>query len=437
MKMRCGKTLACIDAINSDERNFPALIIGPLSVLAGWENELIADGIPREQIVKIVSDGKSPEQTQRKLFHPGARYFLTNYEQLKRINALGARKKPLKGIGLQEWGSITADESYRLSNDEGRLFEYLTRYPATPMHQRRYILSGAPASENALDFAAQYIFLHGEYFGCRSAIAYKEKFWAWNPYTFKWVVRDPEHLRDILKYVHATAYCTTLEDLGLGGKKLYRVDRVEMNAEQKKQLLWLKTATVYDKKDGTTGLLDALVRCTFEAKISTGVHPLTNEIISRSKIEHAVQLWADHPEQMLVLSRFRAPITEAEAAFATAGAKVSAITGSTSRIERERIRLEFQSGRLDVIVAQVIPVKMGLDFSALSRVIYLSNSFSQDDRSQSEDRGQHAQRTTPYEIIDICTEGTHDEILTNVLTVKRENATLYVKAWNNDLTSGT
>jgi len=76
---------------------------------------------------------------------------------------------------------------------------------------------------------------------------------------------------------------------------------------------------------------------------------------------------------------------------------------------------------------------MGLDFPALDSIIYLSNSFSHDDRAQSEERGQHLHRTTPYSIIDINTRGTHDSDLTNVLTIKKQNAILYVKAWNFDI----
>jgi len=433
MKMRCGKTLACLDTAVALGR-FPVLIIAPVTVLAGWENELLGDGWTPADIVKVVAtSGWGPRQLQRKLFHPSASFFLVNYEQIKRVDALGARRRLLPGLGIGDWGTIIVDESYRIANDEGKLFEYLTRYPANPAKQHRFILSGAPASEHPLNFASQYIFLHGVYFGCRTTAEYRGKFWRWNEYTYKWEIRRESHYAEILAYIHATAFCTSLEDLGLGGRKLYRVDRVPLNEAQRSALQWLRVATTYPKKDGTTGILDPLVRCTFEAKISAGVHPLTNNILSTAKQDHAVALWTAHPEPMLVLSRFRSPIADAAERFKAAGARVGVITGDTPRAEREAIRAAFQAGLLDIVVAQTIPVKMGLDFSALGRLVYLSNSFSHDDRAQSEDRGQHANRVEPYEVLDICTEETHDEILTNVLTMKKENANLYTKAWAQDI----
>ena len=433
MRMRCGKTLACIDTING-LRAHPALIIAPVSVLASWENELIGEGVPRSYIIKIrAKSGKKPHQIQRQLLNPAGRYFLINFEMVKRVDALGIRRRVLPGLGLQDWRTIAVDESYRIANYEGKLWEYLSRFPAAPGSQYRYLLSGAPASEHPLDFASQMIFMDGEYFGCRTVSDYLSRFWRWNEYTYKYDVLQPGHLADILAHIQKSAFCTTLEDLGLGGKKLYRIDRVELNQAQKDLLQWLKTATVYIKKDGTTGILDPLVRCMFEAKISSGIHPLTNETVSVEKVTAAVQIWVDRPEPTLVLSRFVGPLFSAVPAYIAAGARVGLITGDTAPAAREALRQQFQAGTIDVIIAQVVPVKMGLDFSRLNRIVYLSNSFSQDDRAQSEDRGQHVGRTEPYEIIDIVSNDTHDLILTNVLTIKKENAILYTRAWAREI----
>lgn len=433
MRMRCGKTLACIDTIQGLGA-LPALIIAPVSVLASWENELLGDGVPARHIVKIrAKSGHKPHRIQRQLLNPHGRYFLINFEMVKRVDALGIRRRILPGLGLPDWRTIAVDESYRMANHEGRFWEYVSRFPAAPDRQHRFILSGAPASEHPMDFITQFLFLDGVYFGCRTVANYIARYWRWNEYTYKYEIRDARHHDEILAHVRRSAFCTTLEDLGLGGKKLYRTDRVDLNEAQKDLLKWLTVATVYPKKDGTTGILDPLVRCTFEAKISAGVHPLTNEMVSMEKVDHAVELWEDHPEPTLVLSRFRSPLAAAAVAYVAAGAHVGLITGDTAPAAREAIRQQFQAGDIDVVVAQVVPVKMGLDFSRLSRIVYLSNSFSQDDRAQSEDRGQHVGRTEPYEIIDIVSNDTHDLILTNVLTIKKENAILYTRAWAREI----
>lgn len=439
MRMRCGKTLACIDAINRGRlRDAPALIIAPVSVLASWENELIDDGVPRDEIVVVrARPGWRPERVQRQLFNPRGRWFLINFEMVKRTDALGCRRRLLPALDLPDWETVVVDESYRIAGDENKVVEYLHRFTADPSRQRRFILSGAPASESPLDLAAQYVFLDGHYFGCRSAGEYRAKYWQYDDYTYRWNVRDPAHLDDVLAYVRRSAYTTTLEDLGLGGVKLYRIDRVELAPEQRAALDWLRTATTYPAKNtGATKILDPLVRCTFEARIAAGFHPITGAELSDAKAVHAANMWRDKPAPTLVLSRFLAPIQQAAGAFTAAGARVRVITGATVPADREEIRQAFQAGDLDVVVAQVLPVKMGLDFSRADRLVYLSNSFSQDDRAQTEDRAQHGKRTTPYEIVDICADGTHDEIFTRVLTIKKENAILYVRAVAREIVNG-
>ena len=438
MRMRCGKTLACLDTIDKGRRfDGPALIIAPVSVLASWENELIDNGVPPEEIVIVRSrPGWKPHHLQRLFLNPLGRYFLINFDMVKRTGAMGARANILPGLGLPDWEAVVVDESYRIANDESRVVEYLHRFYANPSRQRRFILSGAPASENILNFASQFIFLYGEYFGCRSVGEYRAKYWKKNEYTYKWELQDDSHAAAVLAHVRRSAYCTTLEDLGLGGVKLYRIDRVDPTAAQKEALLWLKIATAYTHpKTGKTTIIDPLIRCTFEARISSGVHPLTGAILSDEKARHAADVWRDRPAPSLILSRFVSPIVQAVAAFQAVGARVESITGETAPADRERIRQAFQRGDLDIVVAQVIPVKMGLDFSRADRIVYLSNSWSQDDREQTEDRAQHVNRTTPYEIIDIVTRGTHDEILTHVLTKKKENAILYTKHWSHELTT--
>jgi hypothetical protein len=95
--------------------------------------------------------------------------------------------------------------------------------------------------------------------------------------------------------------------------------------------------------------------------------------------------------------------------------------------ERERIRDLFQSGELTDVVAQVTTIKMGLDFSGLTAEVFLNNSFSQDDRTQAEDRGQHTLRNSPYGIIDICTAGFKCKQIANKMVKKQANARFFLE----------
>jgi SNF2 family DNA or RNA helicase len=106
---------------------------------------------------------------------------------------------------------------------------------------------------------------------------------------------------------------------------------------------------------------------------------------------------------------------------------VAAITGATPQAERERIRRDFQAGKLRVVVGQVKAVKMGMDFSRADYLFYLSNSYSQDDRTQSEDRGNHTQKTGILQVVDLCTKGGNDRKLVSLLTTKKALSRSYIE----------
>ena len=420
MGCRTGKTLTAIDAVDT-----PALVICPVSVIASWVNELTGDGVDPEQI-QVVS------KMNQNLLLTHCDWTLINYEKVKKLDALRVREDLPAGAGILPWNTVVADESYRMHNHESGIAEYLLRYKP-PAGERRMLLSGSPASENIINFASQYLFLYGSYFGCTSVGEYLHKYFKWNEWSFKWEQRDYSHTAEVRDYVQKSSFCVTMQELGMGCQIFREQVSVTLNEEQQKLLRWLAIAQTYGEQ-GDEKLFNPLVRVGFEAKIASGVHPLSNEIINNAKQQCVVQMYKDKPQPMLILSRFKAPLYEMQRLLLEkCNLEVDIIHGGTKKEDRELFRLKFQNAEVDIIICQVETIKMGLSFSRLKYIVYLSNSFSCDSRVQSEERGQLANRSESYTILDIVSEGTGDAELVELLRNKEYNSSYYVKR-NSEIT---
>jgi SNF2 family DNA or RNA helicase len=96
--------------------------------------------------------------------------------------------------------------------------------------------------------------------------------------------------------------------------------------------------------------------------------------------------------------------------------------GRTSAEDRQRFKTEFQDGRYRVFLAKPSVAGRGITLTAATDVIYYNNSFSLEDRRQSEDRAHRIGLKHSVRYIDIIARGTVDEHILNVLRGKRDTA---------------
>lgn len=438
MGMRTGKSLTLVDAVIRGGV-WPLLIVCPVSVMATWEAEFLSEGLEPHEI-HLVREGDRGSQLTR----PGALVTVVNFEVVRKTHALRVREGLPSILDLPTWAGVVVDESFRIANPESISTREILRSERPPA-QFRAILSGAPASESGLNLASQFLFLDGEFFGCPSVVDYFGKFCRMDLRSRRWIPDRPHHLQEIRELVQARAYCVQMDDLDLGVEKVYLVWNVEPTKAQAEAMEWCILANTYTKKDehgkDVVRLLEPLVRSTFMAKASAGVHPVTDEVIGDGKARMVRDWLLEHEDQAaLLLSRFTVPIRVCLELLQAAGIPAEAITGATPPEERERIRQDFQAGKLRAVVGQVKTVKMGMDFSRAGVLFYLSNSYSQDDRTQSEDRGNHTKKTGVLQIVDLCTKGGNDRKLVSLLTQKKAVSRSYIvetlTRWAEELRRG-
>jgi intracellular sulfur oxidation DsrE/DsrF family protein len=146
------------------------------------------------------------------------------------------------------------------------------------------------------------------------------------------------------------------------------------------------------------------VRATYAQMLSSGINP-DGGVISLAKVDTIVQFVRERMEtepgfRCVIMCRFTAEILVI--ANAIGG---TCIDGSITGPERQKRISAFQRGVVPHIVCQVTVAKMGIDLSMARTIIYASNSWSGDDRIQSQERCTNLMKTDPVEIIDVVTEG--------------------------------
>ena len=98
--------------------------------------------------------------------------------------------------------------------------------------------------------------------------------------------------------------------------------------------------------------------------------------------------------------------------------------GRTSPEDRQRFKTEFQEGKYDVFLAKPSVAGRGITLTAATDVIYYNNTFSLEDRRQSEDRAHRIGLEHTVRYIDIVARGTVDEHILSVLRGKRDTASV-------------
>jgi hypothetical protein len=95
--------------------------------------------------------------------------------------------------------------------------------------------------------------------------------------------------------------------------------------------------------------------------------------------------------------------------------------GDTPTDERERIRKEFQEGKIRVFIGNQKSGAFGLDFlKAANYVFFMSNDYSVETREQAEDRVHRGGIISAKNIFDVVVEGSVDERVTKSLLLGKE-----------------
>jgi len=171
-----------------------------------------------------------------------------------------------------------------------------------------------------------------------------------------------------------------------------------------------------------------MVYAMYENMIASGIDPMTREIINYAKINDVLDCYLDTREPMLVASFYVDILPAAVKIFQEAGVNCAFVDSTVISTEREEIRQRFQDGELDVVFGQSQVVCEGQDYSRANYTYTFNNCFSGNIREQLVMRTTNINKTTPVEIIDICTEETLEYKVVQKLNKKEKISNEFLRA---------
>jgi len=439
MMMRTGKTLTAILGFLLGWKSldaYPILILGPITVLAGWISELVDFGVPRESIQRVSG---SWQQRRNQLRRTDKKIFLLNYDVAADLDVLNIRREA--PYGLSNWGTILFDESYCLSiNKPTKVWRKKDldkiRYPykisarthyflpevsgPIPSYQRRAALSGLPAPESCMNLASQFLIVDGVFMGYTTFVSYLEDNWTYNKWEHQWEMNHPYHTIRVQEYVDANCFKMTMEQCNkaFGGLQ-HAVWEIPATPEQRALLERLDGMTTYQYPDDpTVMLMTGGVKFIFGGEVCAGVHPLSKELIPSKKGEYLVAWYQLLKQPAVVVSRSQRALAPLRDYLRTNGIRCDVVDGDTSEDDRERMRQEFQNGDLDMLLGQSRVIMMGYDLSRADYIFHLSSTVEENVRGQVNYRGCRLDKTRPVTIIDMCIEGTKEQELVDIMQNK-------------------
>jgi len=383
---RVGKTLAAIAGTDDGDR----LIVSPNSVKAVWQQDLALYG--QDSYVW----GTKPKPTRR------PRNVIINYESLWRTSLLE-----------WNWDSIIFDESQRLSNIRTKLFEHIYSHIQDLCKARVLLLSGSPAVEGYHQTIAQSIIASGQWCGYTCPWEALRTSHVYDDSSYRWKILQ-EWIKPAKAQLHALGPHMTQAQAGVNTRKLFQT--ISVNYSSHEEHLWLEALAV--DPQGTQYALSA-------QSVASGrsIHGTTTK---STKLD-AVANYVDELKQpAVILTRFTSSLLYLELRLKAKGLRVGLIYGEDEgSTARGKLIEDFNQGRLDVIVANIVTVKVGLNLSRADTLIFAENSFSGECRIQGEERCV-VKGKTAIEIIDFVTTGpepglgTIDQLILQAVRSKKD-----------------
>lgn len=411
MEMRTGKTLTTLMALKQ-MRAFPALIIGPGHVFAGWEDQLLTAGGKWENITRLVGTKK---QVEKKLDNPNPCLNLMNYAQTWRRDVLD-----------RKWGSIILDESIRVGNMDTQVTEYFLENAHKNTDSVKICLSGSPATERVVQLVPQHFWQrNGEIMGYNGPEGFDDYFreqWRFSDRQGIYIPKSVWKERALMDWNHKNSFQCTMADIGIKTPFTHRVSPMQMPDKMREMINGLRVGQLYTSVTrGVPVPLNPLTKSTFEMSILAGRNPFTRELFDTTKQKAIIDEWdKSEPIQFVVFSHFKKPLQVMPEMLAKKGGKGVYVDGDTPTAQVDDYERDLRAGRLDAIFAQTQSVMEGRTFDTADKFFYLNNNYSLNTRIQSQMRGVSQRRAYPPEVIDKVYQGSWEETVVGRLAQKKK-----------------
>ncbi len=412
MQMRLGKTFVTLLILN-DRKIKNALILAPKTTLISWEEELEGECLPYTNL----AHGSVKKRIEALKTIKG--FVLLNYETLRNK----AVRKLLDTMEPFPFDAIVMDEATQLKSPKAQATKTLMRI--SDRCGTKIALSGLPTPQSWFDVWSQMAILHdGHWMGCGNFYKWQSKISEPNELGYGREITS-EGERQIKEAYHRDAFVLSRKDAGLGEEKIYQKIQGELTKEQRDVYLTI----VRDWEipgiavQPTSQTKYAMVLVSWLRRLCGG-HLPDRETESWKYDELGRLLSTDFKrERVVVWFAFNSEIKRAIRVLDDRSRRrIIPLMGTSGRQERRTAISRFRETPDSVLFIQLKLGQFGLNLSASDVAIYFSNSYSLEQRGQSEDRIVMPEKPRPLLYIDFVTRNSVEEEVIDALRSKKLDA---------------
>ncbi len=439
-EMGTGKTKTVIDEVSylfEEGKIDGLLVVAPNGVHRNWVSDELPTHMPDRVLARTAchiwysTDSKRHRISfESVLNHRGLSILVMSYDAVMTTRGCKAWKEFLK----KRRCLYVLDESQRIKNPGAKRSRRIVgSHMAAPY---RRCLSGTPIANSPFDFYNQARFLDPEVwvpFGISDFGSFKAYFGIWET----WATRTGQNYPKCIAYRNIEVLSRLMSELGSRvtkeevldlPPKLYSKRHFDLSLQQAELYGRMKEEVILELETGQLTTMLAIVRLLRFQQITCGYLPESDENRTlvdipggNPRLDLLVETCEDLNQKAIIWCRFRRDI-ELIHEHPFFKEKCVIADGSVTGESRSRNLDAFQKGDVQFLLGNPAAIGVGVTLHAAKTVIYYSNSFSAEQRWQSEDRAHRIGQDQPVNYIDLMAAGTVDEKIIASLRSKADIA---------------
>lgn len=393
------------------------LVVAPRSILHQWESQIkqygegarcfVIEGLP-EKKAEMLEYAATYARAKKELV-----FCAITYESLVGMQSVVEKIKP---------DMFILDESTKIKNPTAK------RSVATieVCRKIRYgvELTGLPYLNNPTDLFTQFQALDVSVYG-DNRWSFEDRYIDWAKASFGKAMRGIKRIDELKKRAYFIAFSRTKSAcLDLPEKMYLPPRRCGMYEEQKEYYdkVSSEIITELSVSNSTLELNNVLTRLTKLQQVTSGFILIGGAPywFGSPKYEELCDIVSSSRESFIIWARHRFTIDKISSALFKEGITCEILRADVPQEKRNAIINAFKQGHLRVVVCQINSESRGLDLTSKRPVnaVYFENTFSIDERWQSESRHHRIGMSGTATYVDIVCEDTIDESVLDVLTNK-------------------
>ena len=432
MEMGTGKSKVLIDNISMlyDQGKIDgALIVAPKGVYKNWYDQEIPTPMVKHIDKKIVLWQATISQKQQReldsLFKTGEdlHILIMNVEALSTQKGVDFAKKFL----FSHRALMAVDESTTIKNPDAKRTKSICDLGLASRYNR--ILTGSPVTKSPLDLFKQCEFLQPELLGFSSYYAFRARFaklktMNYGGKSFQLVTgyKNLDELAEIIKPFSERILKKECLDLP---PKTYIKRTIQLSTEQQKLYNQMKRMAIAELHGKTMTTATALVQLMRLQQITCGHFKADDgsvKQIKNNRISELLSVLDEVEGKAIIWCHWRHDIQNVVAAITKEYGPRSVVTyyGDTTSEQRQKAIKEIQNknGEVRFLVGTPQTGGYGITLTEANTMIYFSNGYDLEKRTQSEARIDRIGQTRSMTYVDIIAEKTVDEKIVKALRKK-------------------